>query len=188
LGSFPVVYTAPDLRAPRAPLPLRKKALFTAAIGVVGLLTIELAARVLVPAPLEWREHPSRILQFDAVRGWSLRPNAQDFTVDKPVRVNAAGFRDREFPVARAPGVARIACVGDSYTYGWGVELDASYPKQLERRLGGQAPSRCSTSESSATTRSRLSTRSARARCPTSPTSCSTPSTGTTSCPCAPSC
>jgi hypothetical protein len=119
-------------------LPLRRKLLFSGVIAALGAVAIELTARLLVPAPLEWLEHPARILQFDPVRGWSLRPNADDFTVDKPVHVNAAGFRDRDFPLTRTPGTARIACIGDSYTYGWGVRLEESYPKQLERCLSSK--------------------------------------------------
>lgn len=139
-SSIPLVYTAPSRVPARAPLPLRKKLLFAGAIAASGLVLVELAARLLVPAPLEWLEHPGRVLQFDPVRGWALRPNAQDFTVDKPVHVNAAGFRDRDFGVERRAGVPRIACVGDSYTYGWGVDLDQSYPKQLETLLSKKTP------------------------------------------------
>jgi hypothetical protein len=135
VSSIPIVYAAPERVAPRPPLSFGKKVVFASLLSFVGAIAVELVARALVPAPLEWREHPARILEFDAARAWRLRPLAQDYTVDKPVSVNAAGFRDREFSTARTPGVARVACVGDSYTYGWGVELEESYPKQLERRL-----------------------------------------------------
>lgn len=132
--------TRPAAVAPRRQLPLRRKLLFAGAIAVLGAAVVEGAARSLVPAPLEWREHPGAVLRFDPARGWALRPNAEDFTVGAPVHVNAAGFRDREFPTERHPGLARIACVGDSYTYGWGVSLDESYPKQLETILAGTTP------------------------------------------------
>jgi lysophospholipase L1-like esterase len=117
-----------------------KKFLFLAANLAIGLGIVEGAARLLAPAPLEWREHPARLLRPDAERGWALRANADDWTVDKPSRINSDGFRDREFATGRSRGTRRIVCVGDSYTYGWGVELDDSYPKQLERSLSEKHP------------------------------------------------
>ena len=48
---------------------------------------------------------------------------------------NAMGFRDREFSPEAPPGVTRILAIGDSFTYGWGVEDDEAWPKVLERRL-----------------------------------------------------
>ena len=51
-------------------------------------------------------------------------------------RTNGLGFRDFEVPPAD-PDVLRIAAIGDSYTYGWGVELTESWPKVLEARLNG---------------------------------------------------
>jgi hypothetical protein len=48
---------------------------------------------------------------------------------------NSAGFRDVERPVASLPGVYRIMCVGDSYTWGWGVEQEQIYTHLLGRWL-----------------------------------------------------
>lgn len=43
------------------------------------------------------------------------------------------------------PGAAvRILCVGDSHTYGGGVERDEAYPGQLQRLLDARAPGRYS--------------------------------------------
>src|SRR5579883_3140779 len=111
----------PDKAAPQG-LSLRKKAVFLGANAVVGFALVELVARCLLPAPLEWKEHPSRFLKPDAARGWSLIPGARDFTVEKPA------------------GTFRIACVGDSYTFGWGVNVEDSFPKQLEQSLGKKRP------------------------------------------------
>lgn len=48
--------------------------------------------------------------------------------------INSLGFRDREFELNKA-GKIRILAVGDSYTYGWGVGGDETWPKLLEARL-----------------------------------------------------
>lgn len=48
--------------------------------------------------------------------------------------INSLGFRDREFELNKE-GKTRILAVGDSYTYGWGVEGDEAWPKLLEARL-----------------------------------------------------
>src|SRR5947209_20240288 len=121
--------------ASRRRVSLRAKTLFLGVNALLGLGLVEGTARLLVPAPLEWREHPTRILRYDPERAWALRPNADDFTVDKPTHINSDGFRDREFSPAKPAGTQRIVCVGDSYTYGWGVDVRDSYPKQLERAL-----------------------------------------------------
>lgn len=50
------------------------------------------------------------------------------------VKTNSLGFRDREFSDQKNAGI-RILALGDSFTYGWGVEIDHSWPKILEQRL-----------------------------------------------------
>ena len=51
------------------------------------------------------------------------------------VSINGLGFRGDEFAVARTPGVRRILAIGDSFTYGWGVDGAAAWPAMLERAL-----------------------------------------------------
>jgi len=49
-------------------------------------------------------------------------------------RINNLGFRDRDFRRGKAPG-RRAIVLGDSFTYGWGVNNDDPWPKVLERSL-----------------------------------------------------
>ncbi|HEY6205518.1 MAG TPA: SGNH/GDSL hydrolase family protein [Chthoniobacterales bacterium] len=48
--------------------------------------------------------------------------------------INSLGFRDREFTLPHGSNY-RIVAIGDSFTYGWGVEVEQSWPKILEREL-----------------------------------------------------
>lgn len=50
-------------------------------------------------------------------------------------RTNSAGFRDRERTIDKRPGVYRIACLGDSFTFGQGVKVADRFTDILERRL-----------------------------------------------------
>ncbi|MDP8254569.1 MAG: SGNH/GDSL hydrolase family protein [Candidatus Alcyoniella australis] len=50
------------------------------------------------------------------------------------IRINSTGFRDFERPWDGPDQGLRIACVGDSYTMGLGVELEQAFPAQLEKR------------------------------------------------------
>lgn len=52
---------------------------------------------------------------------------------------NSAGFRGPELPVERSGGV-RIACLGDSYTFGEGVGDDQTWPAQLREVLARRFP------------------------------------------------
>jgi lysophospholipase L1-like esterase len=47
---------------------------------------------------------------------------------------NSDGFRSREFG-PKDPGVIRIVCIGDSSTFGWGVDDEYTYPRLLETQL-----------------------------------------------------
>jgi len=65
-----------------------------------------------------------------------------DTVVESPefrihVHTNALGFRERRLPGPKAPGTRRIVVVGDSFTYGYGVEEDEAYPRVLEGLLPG---------------------------------------------------
>jgi hypothetical protein len=52
---------------------------------------------------------------------------------------NHLGFREREFSSAPAAGTYRIAVVGDSFTYGQGIEKSERLTEQLEQRLRGRS-------------------------------------------------
>ena len=45
--------------------------------------------------------------------------------------INRQGFRGEDFVVEKEPGAYRIACMGDSFTFGLNVADDATWPHQL---------------------------------------------------------
>jgi len=49
--------------------------------------------------------------------------------------VNRSGFRDRDRALARPDGTFRIAVIGDSLTFGYGVALEATFAARLGQRL-----------------------------------------------------
>ncbi len=72
----------------------------------------------------------------DAKLFWRLRPNIQEgteFLVEGSYRTNALGLRgDRAITTADD---LRIACFGNSCTFGWRLNENETYPEQLERKL-----------------------------------------------------
>lgn len=62
--------------------------------------------------------------------GGYARYETPDFTFT--VMLNSQGFRDREFPPKADGGPLRIAALGDSFTYGWGVAESNAWPRLLE--------------------------------------------------------
>jgi lysophospholipase L1-like esterase len=111
-------------------------ALLGVALGVVFAVT-EAALTFLVPPPIVWR-YPQESYEPDGKRLHRLRPNQSAFTQSAPVSTNSYGLRNDEFSPRPAGGVVRILCIGDSLTFGNGVRLAETYPKQLEALLNGQ--------------------------------------------------
>ncbi|MCK4509929.1 MAG: hypothetical protein KAU27_15370 [Desulfuromonadales bacterium] len=68
------------------------------------------------------------------------RPNVHAHLMGVDVAINADGLRNREIARQKPEGVVRLAVVGDSVTFGWGVPQDQTYPKQLEVLLNQQQP------------------------------------------------
>lgn len=95
-----------------------------------------------------------RFFEKDRVFHYRLRPNLNARTVNffNPLSLkkkvlwtldsNARGFRGRELAGPKPPGVLRIVSIGDSSTYGWGVEPGEVYTAQLQERLDAKAPGR----------------------------------------------
>lgn len=73
---------------------------------------------------------------------WGLRPNTSiifrgQFVQIKPTKVtiNDLGFRDFTYNLTKQNNTFRIIVLGDSYTFGWGVEMNETFSKVLERKL-----------------------------------------------------
>jgi len=83
-----------------------------------------------------------RLHAYDADAGWACAPDlhvryAQPGSFDVLVRTNTRGLRDREHSLAKPEGVTRVACLGDSFMWGFGVENDEMLSSALERSLHG---------------------------------------------------
>lgn len=66
---------------------------------------------------------------------FSLKPGLEASFKGVPVRINSHGYRDLERSLEKPPGTWRIAALGDSLTFGWGVPLAEVFTRQMEQRL-----------------------------------------------------
>jgi lysophospholipase L1-like esterase len=69
----------------------------------------------------------------DPLIGHEHAPNRQARLMGVDFRTNSHGLRDREFPYERIPGKLRIVMLGDSLTVGWGVDVEKTFSKRIER-------------------------------------------------------
>jgi lysophospholipase L1-like esterase len=143
--SSPAMHEQPPLPADRfgnaTEFSWRRKLAFS---GVALALFMVLLVAVLAAAELLMR---SLAPQSDAARLgvrlehserlFGLRPNARSLQTGVMVETNSLGFRERDYPLARAPGTGRTVVLGDSYTFGVGVEFADIFSKRLEAQLNG---------------------------------------------------
>jgi lysophospholipase L1-like esterase len=95
---------------------------------------------------------PTRTLEYAGPSLWRINPGpllpgltfTDRFKRGLPFRVsiNNLGFRGRDLPVLRTPGVLRVLCLGDSYTFGAYVDDAETWPAQLETALRVRQPGR----------------------------------------------
>ena len=73
------------------------------------------------------------------VFNWELVPGASGFgRAGTYIHINADGFRDSEHSLHKDAGVFRIMVIGDSFTFGQGVNLEDTYSKYLERLINNK--------------------------------------------------
>ena len=104
-----------------------------ALVGVLLLVGLELAARA-----LHW--WPDPFFQPDERFGYFHIPGAEGWWVNAevpgefqtPVRINAKGLRDREYPYEKPEGTYRVLVLGDSFADALEVPLEDSFQEVLE--------------------------------------------------------
>lgn len=101
--------------------------LFTAGI-------VEMSLRIWDPSIA--KPHLVQIHRASPLLGWELVPGSSGTgRLGETYKINHAGMRDKDYSFDKSASVYRIAVVGDSFTFGQGVELGATIPKQMEGLL-----------------------------------------------------
>jgi lysophospholipase L1-like esterase len=105
---------------------------------LAGLLLAELLTRVLAPqrpTAAFLRPEDTSMYRRDSKLGFVLKPGIDEpYAFGTRVKTNALGLRDREYQ-PKQPREFRILSLGDSYAFGFGVELEECYSKVVEREL-----------------------------------------------------
>ncbi|MDI1285054.1 MAG: GDSL-type esterase/lipase family protein [Reyranella sp.] len=117
---------------------------------VVVLLAAEIVDRLRDPSASLWR-YPNYIdvwqkawavdpeergvLRYDSELGYEPVPGASGTVNGRPISYSTDGFRTQNLGAPPAAGPS-ILVLGDSYTEGWSVSGDESWPAHLERQTG----------------------------------------------------
>lgn len=118
----------------------------TFVLALVSLLLALVATEIVLRTTHAFGARPSWT-EVDALIGWRFTPGSEYWFFkenDHAIagRINALGWRDRERTRAKAPGVTRVAVLGDSYVEAFQVELDSTFIGVAERALNGRAGAR----------------------------------------------
>jgi lysophospholipase L1-like esterase len=109
---------------------------------VAGLLLAEVMTRWFIPyeaTPLGGYD-PTGLLTYDPELGFVMTPHfAGPWARGVFVETNSIGLRDKDYGPKNENEI-RILSLGDSYAFGFGVELSSSYAKVLERNLSESLP------------------------------------------------
>lgn len=104
---------------------------------LISLLVAELLSRIFVPTYLV-KPHPKGLYVNDPDLGYVLAKNFyarhQHSDYNATIHTNSDGFRGGEIE-AKGLDTFRILVLGDSIAWGYGVEFEASFPRQLEKIL-----------------------------------------------------
>jgi len=108
---------------------------------LVALTTAEVVTRLLEWADPGFNRYFFKLVDhgekfvYDSDLGWR---NAPEWSLEEPnltITINSHGLRGPDRAYAKPEGVRRILILGDSYTFGYGVSDDETYPAFLETKL-----------------------------------------------------
>jgi hypothetical protein len=102
---------------------------------LIALALLELGFRLFKPQQnfsvgvCEWHKDLG-FRQIPGAKGCFISPE-----FNCPIQINSKGLRDREYDYRKGEHTKRILCLGDSFTFGYGVSPEEAFPKVLERLL-----------------------------------------------------
>ncbi len=102
----------------------------------ITLMLLEAGIRIANPQDLGfWDSQPFRRLLSTAPHFVENIPRSHTRFIGVPVAINSLGLRGDEVSVPKPPRTIRIVAVGDSITFGYGIPVEDTYAKILERCL-----------------------------------------------------
>jgi len=119
---------------------IKKELVKNLIVFIVTIILILLLAEILTRVFVE--EKPVTdvwVYSGNFEQGFGLTPNFQGLFFGKEVFINSMGFRDKEYTINKLENTLRIAVVGDSITFGYGVVQNETYPKLLEQKLNDRS-------------------------------------------------
>jgi hypothetical protein len=78
------------------------------------------------------------VVPFELIPGFSGREREHEGEFDVAVEINSLGYRQPEFAAKRSTPV-RMVAVGDSFTFGDGVEADQAWPLAVQRGFAARS-------------------------------------------------
>jgi lysophospholipase L1-like esterase len=118
---------------------------FILAFGVMLLLT-EIGLRIYTHYRISYDIEMSRYamtlkMESDNVSiGHEHRPNSSAHLMGVLVEINSDGLRDKDYPIEKSSGVQRMAFLGDSLTFGWGVKSEETFAHLIEKKISQKHP------------------------------------------------
>jgi hypothetical protein len=113
---------------------------FVIAVLVAFVALAEVVARLAAGSPVPERTQPIARHEEGEIE-YGLIPNIDREYAGARVVTNSLGLRDFR-PPSRDGGEVQILVLGDSFTFGYGVPLEESYPNLLEQHLNATDPDR----------------------------------------------
>jgi lysophospholipase L1-like esterase len=111
---------------------------------VVVLLGLEVLLRAFDPIGIEYLYEIHRYFKTMTVAderyGYIHKASHEGVLEGIPIAFNSHGLRGPEVATRKAEGRRRLLILGDSVVFGWGVEVDRTFPALLRQRLAELVP------------------------------------------------
>ena len=121
-----------------------KKTFHILLVFVVSIIFTFFSLEIILRCSENFRLHKERvewlrsIMMYDPILGWKHVPNSQACSKSSEYevcyKINSKSFRDKEHSYSRDKSY-RILCLGDSITFGWGVDTQDRFSNILEKKL-----------------------------------------------------
>jgi lysophospholipase L1-like esterase len=122
------------------PTKMRRRLGLALGATLFAAATCELAARAVFPAPPNPTRQPQIQYRVDPEIRYTTIPNQRGWIDDGFVTTNSLGFRGPETTLPKPPHRFRIVAIGDSVTFGFGVNDRETFCAQTEALLRERMP------------------------------------------------